>query len=160
MVAAFKSTFAVAAITTFASMVFGGCAGEWSDQSYATADYKTTYKKITDKCEQSNSHGNKYVVTYINPVGHEAWKSGQPLPKNSVLIKVGHADSSCADVTEHWTMKKVAETGTIKDWNWQTLDEYGDITQSDQSLLGGCAGCHTSYKASDFVGTPAPATGS
>lgn len=152
------ATFSLA----MASLV-AGCAGEWSPDSHAPADFKTTYVKITDKCEISKSHGDKYVETWISPNAHDAWKAGQPLPHGdtdgAVLIKVGFADSACADPVEHWTMKKTANTGDIKDWNWQTLDEYGDINQKDQSQMSGCTGCHSGYKDRDFVGTPAPATG-
>ena len=149
-----KTSLALFAVTALTS----GCAGEWSADAYAPADYKSTYKKITEKCEVSKSHGNKYVLTYISADAHDAWKSKKPLPKGAVLIKVGYPDSACSEPSEHWTMKKVAETGDIKDWNWQTLDEYGDVTNQDQSAMGGCTGCHTNYKAGDFVGTPAPGT--
>ena len=153
------STLMQTALVLATVVAVSGCAGEWSDAAHAPADYKSTYKKISDKCEQSTSHGNKYVLTYISATAHDEWLAGKPLPKDAVLIKVGHSDSACSEVTQYWTMKKTAEAGDIKDWTWQTLDEYGEVSQDDQSALGGCAGCHTNYKANDFVGTPAPATG-
>lgn len=151
----FKTSLALACAATMLS----GCAGEWAADSHAPADYKTSYTRITDKCDKSNSHGGKYVHTYISAGGLDAWKAGTAVPKGTVLIKEGYADSGCTEVIEHWTMKKIDDKGDIKDWNWQTLDEYGSINQQDQSAMGGCAGCHTSYKASDYIGTPAPATG-
>ena len=146
---------ALVALTLLAS----GCAGEWSADAHAPADYKSTYKKLVDTCEKSSPHGGKYVYTWADPTVDEAWKAKKTLPEGSVFIKEAFADSGCSEPTEHFVMKKTGSTGDVKDWNWQTLDEYGALNQSDQSQMSGCAGCHTGYKANDYVGTPAPATG-
>lgn len=137
-----------------------GCAGEWSDTSFAPADYQSSYTKITGKCAKSGAHGDKYVLSYMSKDAVDAWHKGDQLPVGAVVLKVGYNDSACSEVTQHWAMKKlkISTPRAIGDWSWQMQDEYGEVT--NEGKISGCVSCHGSaaYEAHDFVATPTSAT--
>ena len=50
------------------------------------ADYRS-YQKVTSEPHLSKTHGGRFVETWVNDVGAEAYRSGAPIPVGTVIVK-------------------------------------------------------------------------
>ena len=136
-----------------ASALSGCAASELDANAYFPKTYATDFALIAD-CDKSGSHGGKYVKTYVTKSSEAAWKSKTyPFAESTVFVKVMHSDSKCSDIAGYSSMKKLAagSGGEAGDWDWQSLDADGQVTAQGQ--VASCTGCHSLYKANDYVGT-------
>ncbi len=106
----------------------------------------------------SATHGNSFVVTYVNPTGLPAARTGTfPFPAGSVIVKEAFENQGCRPGRRGavFVMEK-REPGYDPDgngWHWVRYNPDGTLWGEGKS--GGpmdfCRACHSVARVNDFV---------
>lgn len=106
----------------------------------------------------SATHGNSFVVTYINPRGLPAAHEGAfPFPAGTVIVKEAFENRGCkpGQPGAVFVMEKREEgfDRTASDWLWVRYNPDGTLWGEGKSggQMDFCAACHSVARVNDYV---------
>lgn len=129
-------------------------------------DYKT-YAKMNTEAWQSESHGDRWVNTYVNAVGASAYQTAKPLPVGSVVVKESFADSSgkAGQPELLYVMVKREPEYAPERGNWFYAVYWNNVPAAFEKQYGKqtywrgkskkvnfCNSCHADYDRTDYLG--------
>ena len=121
----------------------------------------TTWPKVSEAPVKSEGHGDRWVVTYLNPRGERAGLTGSfPFPEGTILAKESFQDAGGrpGTVTGPLYIMEKRRRGYDPqrgDWHYAMVNPDGRVAMSGsgdpafQTHL--CAECHDSSKVNDYV---------
>jgi hypothetical protein len=106
----------------------------------------------------SATHGNSFVVTYVDPTGSPAARAGKfPFPAGSVIVKEAFENQECRPGRQGavFVMEK-REPGYDpegNDWHWVRYNPDGTLWGEGKSggRMDFCRACHSVARVNDFV---------
>ena len=123
------------------------------------ADYKS-YTKLNKEGVLSKTHGSRFVDTYVNDVGLEAYKSGEgEIPVGTVIVKTSWEtkDGVATDVPGPIFVMKKTDSAENEGWwyalhwadvpaSWQTRMKATKVYwRSPSKKVGYCVDCHDAF---------------
>jgi len=140
------------------------CAAEASAMKdpVAEAAFKEyrTWKKVNTEPVLSASHGNRYVITYLNKVAEPSGLQGNfPFSKGAVLAKESF-EAKDAKPGPHGPLFIMEKRGEGYDrahenWHYAVVNPNGAVSLSgsghERSPTQFCSACHAMAKANDYV---------
>jgi hypothetical protein len=116
-----------------------------------------SYTKLNKASFKSETHGNRMVDTYVNPVGLEAFKKGEAMPVGSIIVKTSK-DSTDGSEGPTFVMEKRAAGFNKEHGDWWFAIHWANPPDKWKKKLGGpiywrtpskkamyCADCHDNY---------------
>jgi len=126
----------------------------------ATFKAYTGWKKVNDKPVLSETHGNRWVFTYLNKKAESAGLAGKfPFPEGAVLAKEsfeneGGKPGAKGPLFIMEKRKKGYDTAN-SDWQYAIVNLDGSVAMSGSGKKGSstefCAACHRAAKVNDYV---------
>lgn len=143
------------ALVVLGSAACGGY--EYDPNSYFPEAWDNEYVQLS-QCAKSSTHSGNYVEVWVNPEAEQTFKDGAvPFAEGTVFLKPQFDDASCGGQPVTWTVMRKGAAGTAPDtgdWEWQSVDENGEIT--GQGQIAFCLNCHENASERDYVWTEAP----
>jgi uncharacterized membrane protein len=132
------------------------------------ADY-LTYEKMNTKPWPSDDHGGRLVNTHVNSIGAEAYKTKQPLPVGSVVVKESFEVDDKGKMTGAagpvFVMVKKEKGYAPENGDWYYAIHWANVPESFSADIGKqvywrgkspkvgyCYTCHNDYQKWDFLG--------
>ncbi|MBI4607789.1 MAG: cytochrome P460 family protein [Candidatus Rokubacteria bacterium] len=118
------------------------------------------WKKVNDKPVLSETHGNRWVFTYVNRKAETAGLAGKfPFAPGAVLAKESfeNAGSKPRARGPLFIMEKRRKgyDAANNDWHYALVNPDGEVAMSGSGKDGSptqfCAACHESAKVNDYV---------
>lgn len=125
----------------------------------AFKEYKG-WKKVNDQPVLSETHGNRWVFTYLNKKAAAAGLAGKfPFPRGAVLAKESFENEGGKPGLRGplFVMEKRGKgyDPANDDWHYAVVNPDGTVAMSGSGREGHatqfCAGCHESAKVNDYV---------
>lgn len=137
------------------------------DKRWIPAEFVNDYrgwKAASDFPAASDVHGERFLVTFVNPVGEAEYmkfqETGTKMPEGSVLVKESYTVNEQGKVTHGplFIMQKVAEgvSPVTGDWYYMAVTAQGEPMTMD--VVTACSTCHQErFGKRDGMGYPQPA---
>jgi len=118
------------------------------------------WKKVNDKPVLSETHGNRWVFTYLNKPAEGAALAGKfPFPPGAVLAKESFENEGGKPGAKGplflMEKRKKGYDAANNDWHYAVVNPDGTVAMSGSGKDGSptqfCAACHESAKVNDFV---------
>ena len=97
-------------------------------------------------------HTHYSIVVRVSPDAETAFREGRPLPPGAVVIKEKYADASASGPMQAYAVmaKRAGFDPAGGDWEYAYVSLAPERKMTSDRLAG-CAGCHASARATDFL---------
>lgn len=150
----------LAAFVLGGAVGLGGVRAEGQDVTLSSGPYRgfKQWTRVNEEPVFSATHGESFVVTYVNPAGRPSAIEGQfPFPAGTVIAKQSFQNHGCSPGARGavTVMEKRAEgyDPAAGDWHWVRYNADGTLWGEGSSVgrMGFCAACHAAAKVNDYV---------
>ncbi len=102
-----------------------------------------------DGITRAKSPHSRFVELFVNRIGLEAYKAGQPLPNGTIMVKVNYGTDKEKIVSVTPMYKVDGYNPEAGDWFWCIYTPGGKVHQ--EGKVFGCLNCHKKAKSTNFV---------